>query len=280
MTVHRYGWRPDKPDRRDRYRLTRASVALPPYVDLTAQMPPVYDQGDLGSCTGNAIAAAIEYARLKQERIEAAKQLVQTRMLIRFIPSRLFIYYNERDIEGTVSSDAGAEIRDGIKSVASLGACSETDWPYDVSRFAVKPPGPCYTDARTDLVSRYARVAQSLDGLRQCLADGCPVVFGFTVYESFESSAVAQSGVMPMPAANENVLGGHAVLMVGYDDAHQVFIVRNSWGPGWGRAGYFLMPYAYPVDQDLASDFWQIDAVATAPGSAHIATSSSEIAAH
>ena len=265
--THRYGWRPDKPDRRDRYRLRRAGVALPPYVDLTAQMPAVYDQGSLGSCTGNAIAAAVEYTRRKQS-------------LADFVPSRLFIYYNERDIEGTVSSDAGAEIRDGIKSVVSLGACAETEWPYDVSQFATKPSDQCYADAKKDLVTRYARVDQTLDGLRQCLADGFPVVFGFTVYESFESDAVAQSGVVPMPTAGEDMLGGHATLMVGYDDAHQQFIVRNSWGLSWGRGGYFLMPYAYPTDGDLASDFWQIDAVTTGPGSQHIATSSSEIAAH
>jgi C1A family cysteine protease len=248
---HRYGWRPDKPDRRDRRLVRRLNVALPPYVDLTPLMPPVYDQGELGSCTGNAIAGAIEYARKKQG-------------LADFVPSRLFIYYNERDIEGTVSSDAGAEIRDGVKSVVSLGACGETDWPYDISQFTAKPSDQCYAAAKTDLVTRYARVDQTLDGLRDCLAAGFPVVFGFTVYESFESGAVASSGIVPMPGTDESVLGGHAVVMVGYDDDRQTFIVRNSWGPGWGRAGYFLMPYAYPTGGDLASDFWQIDAVTAA----------------
>jgi C1A family cysteine protease len=242
-----YGWRPDKPDRRDRRRIRRFGVALPAYVDLTPQMPPVYDQGNLGSCTGNAIAAAIEYARRRQG-------------LADFVPSRLFIYYNERVIEGTTDSDAGAEIRDGIKSVVNLGACSETDWPYDIAKFATKPTDQCYVDARKDLVTRYARVDQTLDGLRECLTAGFPVVFGFTVYESFESELVAQSGVVPMPAPGESVLGGHAVLAVGYDDDHQMFIVRNSWGPAWGRGGYFVMPYAYVTDADLASDFWQIDA--------------------
>lgn len=215
-------------------------------------MPPVYDQGMLGCCTGQAIAAAIEYARSRQK-------------LPDFVPSRLFIYWNERNIEATVSTDAGAEIRDGIKSVVSLGACSEADWPYDISKFTQKPPDTCYTDAKTDLVQQYARVDQTLDGLRDCLAGSVPVVFGFTVYESFESQAVAASGVLSMPSPNESVLGGHAVLMVGYDEAKQMFIVRNSWGPSWGKAGYFWMPYAYATDDNLADDFWQIDAV-TAPG--------------
>lgn len=251
MTIHSYGWRRDKPDRRDHLRVQRPGVALPPYVDLTAQMPPVYDQGNLGACTGNAVAAAVAFARSKQK-------------LADFTPSRLFIYYNERVLEGTIESDAGAEIRDGIASTAKLGVCNETDWPYDVGKFAVRPPDACYASATTDLVTAYARVDQTLDGLRECLAAGFPVVFGFTVYESFESGAVAASGVMPMPRAAEKALGGHAVVMAGYDDDHQMFIVRNSWGASWGRAGYFLMPYAYPVDGDLAADFWQIDAV-TAP---------------
>jgi C1A family cysteine protease len=248
--IRSYGWRPDLPDRRD-YRRALARIELPPRVDLTPQMPAVYDQGELGSCTGNAIAAAIEYARKSQN-------------LPDFVPSRLFIYYNERDIEGTVPDDAGAEIRDGIKTVAKFGACSETDWPYDITRFTLKPSDACYADAATDLVTRYARVDQTLDGLRDCLASGVPVVFGFTVYASFESGAVAQSGVMPMPAPDETVLGGHAVLAVGYDDDSQALIVRNSWGPSWGNGGYFLMPYAYATDGNLADDFWQIDVVGAA----------------
>lgn len=244
-----YGWRPDKPDIRDHWRLARFSVAeLPPHVDLTPQMPPVYDQGELGSCTANAIAAAIEYARRKQK-------------LSDFTPSRLFIYYNERAMEGTIDSDAGAEIRDGIKFVASQGACNETDWPYEISQFKVVPPTRCYIDAKDDLVGSYARVEQNAASIRQCLAAGHPVVFGIMVYESFESEVVASSGVVPMPAAKETALGGHAVLIVGYDDPSQMFIVRNSWGPGWGKAGYFMMPYAYVINNDLADDFWQIDTI-------------------
>lgn len=245
--IRSYGWRPDLPDRRD-LRRALAGIALPPFVDLTAQMPAVYDQGELGSCTSNAIAAAIEYARRKEK-------------LSDFVPSRLFIYWNERNMEDTVTVDAGAEIRDGIKSVATLGACREDLWPYDVAQFATKPPDACYASAMGDLVNRYARVDQTLAGLRECLASGFPVVFGFTVYESFESDAMAQSGVMPMPAPTEKVLGGHAVLAVGYDDHRQMLIVRNSWGKDWGQAGYFLMPYAYALDDNLADDFWQIDAV-------------------
>ena len=92
--------------------------------------------------------------------------------------------------------------------------------------------------------------------MKGCLASGYPFVFGFTVYESFESDQVAQTGHVPMPQAGEQVVGGHAVLAVGYDDSNQWFIVRNSWGPNWGMQGYFTMPYLYLLDPNLSGDFW------------------------
>jgi C1A family cysteine protease len=159
-------------------------------------------------------------------------------------------------MEGTVGTDAGAQIRDGIKSVAQLGVPPETDWPYDIEKFAQKPPQPAYTDALHDRAVSYSRLVQTLSQMKGCLASGFPFVFGFTVYESFESQEVAASGVVPMPKPAEQVLGGHAVMAVGYDDPSGVFIVRNSWGPAWGQAGYFTMPYAYLTNPDLASDFW------------------------
>lgn len=245
----RYGWRPDLPDFRDRRFTLRLGLTLPPFVDLRPQCPSVYDQGDLGSCTGNAIAGAVEFERMRQE-------------LPDFTPSRLFIYYNERVIEGTVDRDAGAEIRDGIRSVSSQGACSETDWPYDVTKFADAPPQGDYTDALGDLALQYERIDNtSLGDLKTCLAGGMPFVFGFTVYESFESDAVTSSGVVPMPGADEQAIGGHAVMAVGYDDPSSRFVVRNSWGGAWGQAGYFTIPYAYLTNTDLASDFWNIKLV-------------------
>ena len=245
MAKHSYGWVPDVPDHRDF--LFAAPIvnlaALPTKVDLRPQCPKeVYDQGQLGSCTANAIAAALEFDQMKQA-------------LKTFTASRLFIYYNERVMEGTVKSDSGAQIRDGIKSVGSLGACPETDWAYDIAKFAEKPPQPAFKDAPLGKALQYERVPQVLSQMKGCLAAGYPFVFGFTVYESFESDAVAKSGVVPMPAPTEKVLGGHAVVAVGYDDSTQRFIVRNSWGPGWGQNGYFEMPYLYVTSSSLASDF-------------------------
>jgi len=244
---HGYGWTPDLPDHRDLLYSAQPNLlaALPAKVDLRPQCPPVYDQSQLGSCTANSIGAAFEFDQMKQQ--ENA-----------FMPSRLFIYYNERIIEGTVSSDSGAQIRDGIKSIGQQGVCPETDWPYDITKFAVRPSANAYTDAAKNKAVSYQRIARTLPQMKGCCAEGYPWVFGFTVYESFESPQVAQTGIVPMPSPTEQVLGGHAVLCVGYDDSQQRFIVRNSWGAGWGMQGYFMMPYAYLLDVNLSDDFWTV----------------------
>ncbi|MBV8390316.1 MAG: C1 family peptidase [Mucilaginibacter sp.] len=246
----RYGWRPDLPDHRDLAYAAPAAVlgSLPPKVDLTSQCPPVYDQGQLGSCTANSIGAAFEFELLKQK-------------LPDFMPSRLFIYYNERAIENTINSDSGAQIRDGIKSIAKQGVCSETSWPYVISEFAIKPYQACYTEASHNTAISYHRVSRDINQMRGCLANGYPFVIGFTVYSSFESPQVAQTGVLNLPAPDENAIGGHAVLVVGYDDSSSRFTVRNSWGETWGQKGYFTMPYQYLLDANLSDDFWTIRVV-------------------
>jgi C1A family cysteine protease len=248
--IQRYGWIPDLPDHRDLlYAAPQVFLQiLPPSVDLRPKCPPVYDQGDLGSCTANAIAGALEFD-LAREKAAV------------FRPSRLFIYYNERALEGTVGSDSGAMIRDGIKSVAAQGDCPEPLWPYDIAKFTDKPPAPCYEQAFKHKALLYQSVLQTLNQMKGCLASGAIFVFGFTVYASFESDAVAASGHAPMPAPGEKVLGGHAVCAVGYDDGHQWFICRNSWGTGWGMQGYFTLPYAYLADPNLSDDFWTIRTV-------------------
>jgi C1A family cysteine protease len=248
----RYGWIPDRPDQRDLlYSAPPVHLLkeLPAKVDLRAQCPPVYDQGQLGSCTANAIAGAIQFDQM----VERLREV--------FLPSRLFIYYNERAIEGTVSSDSGAMIRDGMKSVAKQGVCPESMWPYNIGKFRIKPSQGCYSAAANHTAVNYLRLVPILQQLKGCLASGYPFVFGFTVYESFESATVARTGKAPMPASNERVLGGHAVCAVGYNDAQRMFLCRNSWGVRWGMKGYFTLPYGYLTDRDLAADFWTIRVV-------------------
>jgi C1A family cysteine protease/GH25 family lysozyme M1 (1,4-beta-N-acetylmuramidase) len=261
--IARYGWKPDLPDPRDySYAVSRVGKSAPATTDLRTLCPPVYDQGQIGSCTGNAIAAALQFDMMKQNPATA------------FTPSRLFIYYNERLMEGTVGSDAGANIRDGIKSVASVGDCPEALWPYDDTpalqpgnvfppnaRAATAPSDDCYQNAIHHTALEYLSIDQNLADMKDCLASGYPFVFGFTVFPSFESDLVASNGKVPMPGADEQTIGGHAVMAVGYDDQAQVFIVRNSWGTAWGLGGYFYMPYAYLLDDNLSNDFWVVRTV-------------------
>jgi C1A family cysteine protease len=246
-----YGWIPDLPDHRDQiYAAPVAAIAaLPPSIDLRSRCPDVYDQGDLGSCTANAIAAALEFDQMKQSLGDV------------FVPSRLFIYYNERVIEGTVDEDSGAMIRDGIKSVAKQGAAHEPLWPYVIAKFRTKPEATAYKDAAKHPAVLYQRITQDLTQLKGCLASGYPFVFGFSVYESFETDDVTKTGHAPMPKPKEKMLGGHAVLAVGYDDASRWFVIRNSWGPSWGMSGYFTLPYDYVVDSNLSDDFWTVKLV-------------------
>lgn len=245
-TIRVYGHIRDKYDPRDiQFKIT-APVTLPKLIDLRPDCPPVFDQGQLGSCTANAIAGAVMFDLMRQK-------------MLPFIPARLFIYYNERVMENTVNEDAGAQIRDGIKSINALGVPPEKFWPYDITKFAVKPPIEAYAAALKHQAVQYASIPQNLIQLRNCLAAGFPFVFGFSVYESFESAIVAKSGVVNLPGKGEQCQGGHAVVCVGYDDKSKRFIVRNSWGPDWGQKGYFTIPYAYLSNTNLASDFWQIN---------------------
>jgi len=240
------GTHPDVPDHRDhRFRVpARLEKSRPPAVDLRPLSPPVYDQGNLNSCSANAIAAALWFDEIKEAAPEP------------FSPSRLFIYYNERASEGLVARNVPVSLRDGYKSVARNGVCHERDWPYRPRRFATKPPPRCYRLARGERVIRYLRLRRELLHFEACLADGYPFTMGISVYESFKSRAVTRSGNVPMPRKRERHLGGHALLVVGYDRRRRLFLARNSWGARWGLRGYCRMPYAYLLDPDLSWDFW------------------------
>ncbi len=242
-----YGWLPDLPDYRDYFysAIEPKLPKLPPSVDLRAQCSPVEDQGQLGSCTANALIGAVEFLEIKDR--------------VSFVDlSRLFVYYNERVIEGTVKEDSGAFLRDGIKSLAKQGVCPEAEWPYKISDFATKPAAKCYKDAAKHQITSYHRII-NVDEMRTCLAEGFPFVFGFTVYDSFESAQVARTGIVNMPAKTEHVVGGHAVVAVGYNDSQKRFWARNSWGIDWGQQGYFTIPYHYlDPASSLADDFWTI----------------------
>ncbi|MCB1144045.1 MAG: peptidase C1 [Leptospiraceae bacterium] len=221
---------------------------LPPGVDLRKYMTPVEDQQALGSCTANAVAGAYEYLVKRHQGIED------------YDVSRLFIYYNARDIDGTVDEDAGSVISSAIQSLNELGACSEETWPYDIEQFSEEPPEEAYEEAANFLVEDFQAVPVDLNAWKQALAEGYPIIFGLKLFNSFDKQK--KPGLVPAPSPSETsraAHGGHAMLAVGYSDTDKVFIVRNSWGPDWGDSGYCFIPYDYLMNPKLNfGDSWII----------------------
>jgi len=241
--MRKYLLKKDSHDLRDKVysAIIEHAGQLPACVDLRSLCSPVVDQGALGSCTANAIASGLREFLL----LQAKHTLVPL--------SRLFLYYEERKLENTINEDSGAMIRDGMKVLQTMGVCPEAEQPYNIAKFTKAPTAKDIADAVKYKISEYHRVT-SLTLLKATLFANQPVVVGIDVYESFESDAVATTGVVPMPVADEQLLGGHAVLAVGYDDTKKQVIVRNSWGAGWGDKGYFYLPYDYFATH--VSDMW------------------------
>lgn len=247
MRKYAYGWKKGPViDHPHKFLPEIEAVDLPAEVDLTPQCPAVYDQGQIGSCTGNSAAGFAEFLMMKLKLGE-------------FVPSRLAIYWWNRLQDGTTQSDDGSTLAHAMNSLVKFGVPHESLWPYSDqgNQFAVKPSKPVWSDGYWHSIDKGLQIGDgNLAAMKSCLAQGYPFIFGFVVYESFESDAVANTGIMPMPKPGEQVVGGHAVCAVGYNDATQMVKVRNSWGAGWGMSGYFEMPYAFISDPNQASDFW------------------------
>ena len=242
MEKRAYKLKKQEHDERD-FKLTSVidvhpNVKLPALVDIRSKCPPVYDQSTLGSCTANAGVAA---------RVMLDNLTVDL--------SRLDLYYYERLIENTVNEDSGANMRDIGNALATYGVCEEKLFPYDITKFTNKPTDADNTNGATYKIKSYYSV-KTIDDIKNVLAvKQHPVLIGIAVYASFESESVAKTGIVPLPKKNEQMLGGHAVLVVGYDNKKKCLIVRNSWGAGWGDKGYFYLPYTY-VTKGFAYDFW------------------------
>lgn len=216
---------------------------LPSSVDLRSKMPPIYDQGDLGSCTANAGCAAFAFDDNKIN------------------PSRLFLYYNERKDDGDIQEDAGSSLSECVTALEKYGVCAEASWPYIISKFKTAPPAKCYTEAKKHVAVEAHQLGQTVNEMKACLASGFPFILGIEVFSGLESAQAAKTGVVPMPHKDEKSLGGHAIVCCGYDDKKKVWIMRNSWSAQWGMHGYFTLPYAYLTDANIASDFWVIKKV-------------------
>ncbi len=247
-----YGYVPDLPDSRDHYRFSlgmRPPVELPSFVDLRDTLPGVYNQFNLGSCTAQAGIGMYEFNQNQQG------------LAWECMPSQLFLYYNTRVIQGTVHYDSGASIRDMIKAMVVFGICPSYLCPYEPENFSKKPIPAAYEKSKHHKALQYQRLRQDLNEIKSCLAGEEVIAFGFSVYSEFEGIEVARTGVLNMPGNKEQFRGGHAVLLVGYDDDAQRFIVRNSWGDDWGKRGHFTMPYEYVLNDDLSADFWTVKVV-------------------
>lgn len=256
-SIRKYGFKKSVPDVNDRkyseHKKFSIGAPLPTSFDLRSNMPPVYDQGDLGSCTANATCAAVEYDMKVQNEVVA-------------LLSRLFLYFVERKIDGDISQDGGSTLRTAITAVNQYGICNDNLWTYDPSKFALEPPVSAYNEAKLHKGVKSFSLAQNLYELQHCLAVfQRPFVFGFQVYQAFESQEVADNGIMPMPHPRESNLGGHAVCAVKYEPGY--FIIRNSWGENWGlpggglNAGHFKMPEAFILNPEYCSDFWCVQQI-------------------
>jgi C1A family cysteine protease len=247
-----------KPQSGSRYYAPSSQIlaTLSAAVDLRtteAGFPPVYTQGVLNSCTAQVLAALI-YHDMRKRNAAAA-----------FEPSRLFLYYSERDRRQQIGNvrygQRGAPVRigDGIASVAETGFCSEAQWPYVEALFDTRPAASLYELAARHRAHSYRRVACDVGHLKACLAQGYPFACGIVISRRFLEDGVRASGIVSMPAADDAVRGGHAVAVVGYDDARGHFIARNSFGPDWGDAGHCYLPYAFLGDPRYGFDFWIVE---------------------
>lgn len=258
----RFGWLPDQPDIRDYSYASMAKAPVDPAnLPPRAEVPkfkgvvPVYDQGNLGSCVGNAISLLMSYVRGVVPR------------------SRLQIYYEARRMIGLELEDSGCYIRDGMKVISTLGAGREIWWPYDESKFTVDPLEKVDRDGLKRKIFNYYRLSSG-DEFRQCIASGFPFVIGFSVYTRFLGTRTASTGIVNWPLRDERFQGGHAILVYGYEDdfantewakrsglppeliPKSAYICRNSWGQDWGNQGDFAISTEYLEHPWLADDAW------------------------
>ena len=239
------GWQPDKGGVVDKaFGPKFLGTPIKDKVDLRPQMPPVYDQGPIGSCVGNGVAAVVDYAHWK-----GSQQPFWT-------PSRLFLYYQGRVAIGTVNQDSGCQIRDVVNATKKLGSPLESLWPYRVNKFTTRPPQTAYADGlKRQTLSAYK--AETLEDVQRALSMDLPVVFGVPVYQAIQNVGYF-SWRLPMPNAGERSIGGHCMTVVGYNTADKTLIVRNSWGKNWGRAGHMLMPFEYWIKFQRQTDAWVV----------------------
>jgi Cysteine protease len=253
-----YGWLPDLPDFRDKLAfpekagIAATAASVPQRVDLRERhVFVVNDQGYLGSCVAHAVSSAIEYAKHTRENDPKVSDFLEQDR--QFPVSRLFLYYEARRPIDMIAEDSGCYIRDAMRVAYNIGVPRETGWRYHEDAFAVAPPARSYKSAPYHKITSYKSVAVDNNEIRLALSQGHPVVFGISVFDSFYNE---RNGVVPMPTFNDEYLGGHSMLIVGYDDRSKLYTVLNSWGNTWGDDGFCYIPYSYIGNRQLGSDYW------------------------
>ncbi len=210
---------------------TFASTKIAEHSDLREYMPPVINQGDIGSCTACS-GVALRYALQKIAGKDSP------------VFSALDLYFWERELDGTLPADAGSALSTTATVGEKIGFAPESDGPYDPTKFNVPPSQKAYQDAANWKIAKAAKL-DGLGGILATLSEGLPVHIGILVYPSFESQEAAETGIIPMPSPYESCLGGHAMVAVGHDMEGKYVIVRNSWGEEWGMKGYCHIPFEY-----------------------------------
>lgn len=262
LNGHGLGRNADRADPRDYiYSPTRSYGAAlpPPFVDLRKRLPPVWDQGNTSSCGGQSGAALMSFFHPEVGDFSA-----------------LQIYYAVRLLENAVDEDGGVETRDVLKVLKDIGAAPASIFPFDPSKVLVPPPEETAIEAKKYRISTYSRLI-SADDYINCLSSGFPFVLGFMVPESLDGELVNRTGIMPIPdLSKERIIGGHDVLVVGYDRTFKrtpffestgmdhsevddtMLLIRNSWGPKWSPKfrGHFWMPLSYAINPSTGGDAW------------------------
>lgn len=247
-----FGYLADRKDSRDYiFKASPSVVDEITSIDLTQEnlFLPIREQGKLGSCTAFAIGALVEFVRAKKN-------------LISWETSPLFTYYTTRQQANEINEDSGAMLRDVFKAVGVYGVTKEEIWPYDVSQFTITPPASAYEHAEKHQALVYYRIQNNKEDLLACLKEGYPFVFGINLYESFmqtQTNWLVWEKVPMFDATKEKLIGGHAMLAVGFfTEGDKVYIkARNSWGTSVGLGGYHHIPIEYLLQQ-LGADFWTI----------------------
>lgn len=236
----------------------KTAVKYPAVLDISSMLSNIYDQGQLGSCTAQATCAGIEYNMVDQKWGGVNK----------FTPSRLFQYYNSRSLMGTVNEDSGASIADAIKASYEYGFAPESLWNYSDNDklFKVKPTKIVYDKAKEYRIT-HSKIPLNLDAFKYVINNHDGIVMGMSLFNSFMTSSAAKTGIIPMPKTDEDSVGGHAMLIVGYDDTQKMFKIRNSWGPNWGIKGHCLVPYEYVFGNEqkgleaYLDEAWRINSI-------------------